>query len=125
VPAEAWVGAPIATTGGATKRADVTAELQSLQTQRHAAPQAWVGTLASANIATGALKRSEVVADTNLALRAGLGNYTTRIYYEPFSAEEARRTVQYFRMRSGPEYVAEVARLESGGLRLTQTAQAN
>lgn len=123
VPAEAWVGPPIATVGGALSRADVLADLQQFQAQRQAAAEAWPGTLVSAGVASGELKRSEVMADTNLRIQAGLGNYVTRIYYEPFSAEEASRVARYVRLRGGPEFAQEVSRLEGNDLPMAMTAR--
>lgn len=113
VPAEAWVGPPIVTTGGQLSRSEVGADMQRAMSQQQAAPQAWVGTSATAGIAVGELKRSEVMADYNLFARAGLSDhYLRRDAFEPFSKEMKRRVVEYLRLRTGPEYPLEVARLE-------------
>ena len=125
VPAEAWVGPPIATVGGSANRADVVAELTRFMAQPQASQEAWAGTVASAGVEAGAAKRSEVVADLNLMIRAGLGNFGTRVYYEPFSAEEASRVALYKRLRNGPEFKQEVARLEGAGLPVVVTANAS
>ena len=122
VPAEAWVGPPIATVGGFLSSADVLAGVRQFQAQRQATPESWSGTLVSAGVSSGELKRSEVMADTNLIIQAGLGNYTTRIDYEPFSAEEASRVARYVRLRGGPEFAQEVARLEGKTLPMAMTA---
>lgn len=125
VPAEAWVGPPIATAGGTASRADVVAELKRFMAQPQASQEAWAGTVASAGIEAGDMKRSEVVADLNLVIQAGLGNYSPRIYYEPFSAEEASRKAMYLRLRNGPEFRQEVARLEGADLPVAVTAKAS
>jgi hypothetical protein len=112
VPAEEWVGPPIATVGGAASRVDVVAELKKFLSLPQAAPEAWVGTMASAGVHTGDAKRAEVAADTNMATRAGLTGYTSRDEYNPASAEAQRRIARYQSLRYGPEYTAEVSRLQ-------------
>ena len=117
VPAEAWVGPPIATTASQLSRGEVDADLQRVMAQAQAAPQAWVGTLAAAGIAAGTLKRSEVMADYNLFAQAGLSeHYLRRESFEPRSQEMWSRVGLYLRLRGGPEYPVEVARLEGAAL---------
>jgi hypothetical protein len=120
VPAEAWVGAPIATTGGQLHRGAVVSAMQQFMTQPQAAPEGWVGTVASAGIAVGEVRRSEVMADFNLYRRAGLADYATRDSFDPRAAEPRRRLAVYQSLRAGPEFAQEVARIEGA---LTATAK--
>jgi hypothetical protein len=116
VPAELWVGPPIATTASQYSRADVAAAMERASGAAQAPQQQWAGSAESAGVAVGALTRSQVQADFNLFARAGLGNcdtdYGARDHFEPSSAERAQRTALYSRLRSGPEYAAEVSRLD-------------
>lgn len=57
------------------------------------------------------LSRAEVQADLNLWNRAGLGNYNSGDNNHVADASYGRKVAQYRRLRSGPEYVAEVRRL--------------
>ncbi|MBT2322831.1 hypothetical protein J7E62_10785 [Variovorax paradoxus] len=111
VPAEAWVGAPIATTG-TMSRGEVTAELQrSMATPRTPSEQ-WVGTPATASIAVGAMSRAEVLADLSLFNKAGLRDYAR--YDSPDAAGPgyARRLAAYRQARDSDAFVAEVQRIE-------------
>ncbi|MET0544429.1 MAG: hypothetical protein ABWZ88_22025 [Variovorax sp.] len=123
VPAEAWVGPPIPTVGGATSRADVVAELKSFLAQPRATQEAWAGTLASAGVHTGDATRAEVLADTSMATRAGLTDYATREEYDPASAVAKRRNARYMSLRFGPAYTAEVARLRGSNRSVAMTSQ--
>ncbi|MEJ8824682.1 hypothetical protein WKW80_22025 [Variovorax humicola] len=111
-PAEQWVGPPISTAGGAVNRADVVSELNSFLAQPQAASEAWAGTAASAGVHAGYTQRAEVAADTHMAIRARLTDYTTRNEYDPASAEAQRRNARYTRLRFGPEYTDEVSQLQ-------------
>jgi len=112
VPAEQWTGPAISTVGGSVRRADVRPDLDSFLAQPHAAPEAWVGTAASAGVHVGNAQRAEVKADTRMATRAGITGYMTRTEYNPESAESQRRKARYIRLRFGPEYTDEVSRLQ-------------
>jgi hypothetical protein len=116
VPAELWVGPPLATSASHYSRADVVAAMERAATVAQAPQQSWVGSAESAGAMAGALTRSQVEADFNLFARAGLSNYDTdqgsRAHFEPFGAEGARRAALYARLRGGPEYAAEVSRLD-------------
>ena len=110
VPAEAWVGAPIPMTTGTLSRSAVTADyMASASTGARAPQELRVG---PADIFTGALSRTEAVADLNLWLRAGLGQVAYREGYDPMRADNRARMAAYQRMRHGPEFATEVARLE-------------
>lgn len=72
----------------------------------------WVG---AEPVAVGTpLTRAEVVADLNLWNRAGLNDYNTGDNGRYADAGYARRLATYQRLRSGPEYLAEVQRVEGG-----------
>lgn len=57
------------------------------------------------------LSRAEVQADLNLWNRAGLGQLNSGEYGDVTDPIYAQRLAIYQRLRSGPEYVAEVQRL--------------
>ena len=119
VPAEQWVGAPIATAGGATSRSAVTAELAASRSMMSAPQEYRVG---PADPMTGAMSRVEVAADTNLWMRSGMGQVANRDSFDPSSPAYRAQMAAYQRMRSGPQYMAEVQRLQ--GARMQQTATA-
>jgi len=116
VPAEAWVGPAIATTASQLSRGEVVASMQQAMSQPQAAPEGWIGTMASAGIAAGEAKRSEVMADFNLYQRAGLADYAGRASFDPYSARAKGRILLYERLRAGPEFSQEVARVEGAKL---------
>jgi len=111
VPAEAWVGTPIVATG-ALNRADVAADLQRNAHVAAAAPEAWVGTQASAGIATGTLSRAEVQADLNLWRRAGLETASLADTADSTSPAYARQVAAYQRARHSGVYTAELQRMQ-------------
>lgn len=111
VPAEAWVGTPIAATGAVT-RADVAADLQRSARIAAAAPEAWVGTQASAGIAAGTLSRAEVRADLNLWRRAGLETASLADTAGSNGPAYARQIAAYQRARHSGVYTAELQRVQ-------------
>ena len=123
VPQEAWVGAPIATTGGAASRGEVTADLSRAQGQVQAPQEAWAGVASDTAVQVGELRRSEVMADLNLFTRAGLMVVAPTIYFNPRSEETARRVAAYSEMRNGVAFAQEVSRLE--GVRQATAGNAN
>jgi hypothetical protein len=124
VPAEAWVGPAIATTGIASSRDTVTAEMRRFMSMPQAAQDAWVGASGDTVIAVGAAKRSEVLADLKLFDRAGLVAYQASEAFDPYSAESRRRTAYYQRLRNGSEFAREVARVEGSARSASVNAQA-
>jgi hypothetical protein len=110
VPAEAWVGPAVATTGTASSRDTVTAEMRRFMSMPQAAQDAWVGASGGTVIAVGAAKRSGVLADLKLLDRAGLVACQASEAFDPYSAESRRRTACYQRLRNGSEFAREVAR---------------
>ena len=113
VPGEQWVGATI-TFQSTQSRAAVTAAYLA------AGPATAPGELrvGPADAGPGAVSRVEVAADRNLWMRAGLGQTND----EDMLANPgyAQRMANYTRMRNGPEYMAEVSRIE--GARASKTA---
>lgn len=103
VPAEQWVGAPITFTSMQT-RAEVTAGYYASPST---APQEL--RVGPADIGPGAMDRATVAADRNLWLRAGLGSYGEYAEMDPMYA---KRMANYSRMRNGPEFTAELNRIE-------------
>lgn len=112
VSPEAWVGAAIPTAGGALGRDAVAADTARALVARQAPPEAWVGAAAGLAPAGGILRRAEVLADLRMAERAGLAAYLSSEAYDPFSATGHERLAHYQRLRNGPEYLREVARIE-------------
>lgn len=111
VPAEAWVGTPIIATGVAD-RADVAAELQRNARVAAAAPEAWVGTQASAGLTTGTLSRAEVQADLNLWRRAGLETASLADTAQSNAPVYAQQVAAYQRARQSGVYTAELQRVQ-------------
>lgn len=111
VPAEAWVGTPIIATGAAD-RADVAAELQRNARVAAAAPEAWVGTQASAGLTTGTLSRAEVQADLNLWRRAGLETASLADTAQSNAPVYAQQVAAYQRARQSGVYTAELQRVQ-------------
>ena len=110
VPAEQWVGAPI-TFSSSQSRADVTAGYYA--SPSNSPQELRVG---PADAGPGAVDRATVAAERNLWLRAGLNNYGEYAYMDPMYSQ---RLANYNRMRSGPEFMAELNRIESGKSRST------
>lgn len=117
VPAEAWVGAPISTAGGMASRSDVMAGYMASASGAARTPQEL--RVGPADAPVGAVSRAEAVADLNLWLRAGLGQTAYREGYDPTRADNRARLAMYQRMRNGPEFTAEVARITGTGERTT------
>lgn len=111
VPAEAWVGTPIIATGAAD-RADVAADLQRNARVAAAAPEAWVGTQASAGLTTGTLSGAEVQADLNLWRRAGLETASLADTAQSNAPVYAQQVAAYQRARQSGVYTAELQRVQ-------------
>ena len=110
IPAEQWVGAPT-TFSSSQSRADVTAGYYASPSR---APQEL--RVGPADAGPGAVDRTTVAADRNLWLRAGLGNYGEYADMDPLRAQ---RMATYTRMRNGPEFMAELNRIEGAKSRTT------
>jgi len=107
VPAEQWVG-PVVPFVSTQSRAQVSAAYVA------AGPSSTPQELrvGPADAGPGAVSRSAVAADRNLWMRAGLGLTGEGDYMS--NPAYAQRMANYTRMRNGPEYTAEVSRIESG-----------
>lgn len=103
VPAEQWVGAPITFTS-TQSRAEVTAGYFASPSK---APQEL--RVGPADVGPGAMDRATVAAERNLWLRAGLNNYGE---YAEMDPQYSKRLANYTRMRNGPEFLAEMNRIE-------------
>lgn len=110
IPAEQWVGAPITFTS-THSRAGVTAGY--FASPATAAQELRVG---PADAGPGAIDRATVAADLNLWLRAGLGSYGEYADMDPMHAQ---RMANYTRMRNGPQFTAELSRIEGARSRST------
>lgn len=110
IPAEQWVGAAPTFTS-TQSRAEVTAGYFASPSK---APQEL--RVGPADAGPGAVDRATVAADRNLWLRAGLGNYGEYAYMDPLYAQ---RMANYTRMRNGPEFMAELNRIEGTKARST------
>lgn len=120
VPAEQWVGAPIPAAGHFS-RAEVAADMSANRaTFASAAPEYRVG---PADPKTGAASRAEVTADTRLWIRSGMSQVANRDGFDPNSAEFRQQMAAYQRMRNGPEFMAEVQRIQMGSSRMMTSAQ--
>jgi hypothetical protein len=119
VPAEQWVGAPIATTGSTYSRSAVTADLAASRSMTSAPQEYRVG---PADPMTGAMSRVEVAADTRLWIRSGMGQVANRDSFDPTSPAYRDQMAAYQRMRSGPAFMAEVQRLQGTSSQQTATA---
>ena len=110
IPAEQWVGTPQTFTSSQS-RAEVTAGYYASPSR---APQEL--RVGPADAGPGAMDRATVAADRNLWLRAGLNSYGDYAYMDP---QYAQRMANYNRMRNGPEFLAEVNRIEGARARTT------
>lgn len=108
VPAEQWVGAPIASTSTATRDA-VRSSFFASNTGRQAPQEMRVG---PADAGPGAVHRVEVLADTRLWLRSGLGMAAYSDGFDPMSVRYREKVAMYRRLRDGPAYLAELERMQ-------------
>ncbi len=120
VPAEQWVGAPIPATGHFS-RSEVAADMSASRAAYASAPAEY--RVGPADAKTGAASRAEVAADMHLWIRSGMSQVANRDDFDPNSAEYRRQMAAYQRMRNGPEFMAEVQRIQMGNTRMTATAQ--
>ncbi|MBS0453149.1 MAG: hypothetical protein JSS14_17780 [Proteobacteria bacterium] len=110
ISAEEWVGSPIHFTS-TQSRAEVTAGYFASPSR---APQEL--RVGPADAGPGAMDRATVAADRNLWLRAGLASYGE---YAEMDPQYSKRMANYMRMRSGPEFTAELNRIEGARSRST------
>ncbi|MDM0012153.1 hypothetical protein QTH87_06825 [Variovorax sp. J22P168] len=120
VPAEQWVGAPIAATTSMTSRSAVASDYMASRSMASAPAELRVG---PADAGVGAASRAEVAADRNLWIRSGLSQVANRDDFDPTSAAYRKQVATYQNLRNGPQYMAEVQRVKSGSTRVTTSAQ--
>lgn len=118
IPAEEWVGAPMRMTGSLS-RAAVAEDLAASRWVAQAPQEFRVG---PPDAGPGALSRAEVVADLNLWNRSGLGEIAYRDNFDPANTAYRSQVAMYRRMRSGPEFVAEVQRIKRASVEMTTSA---
>ncbi|HYP82487.1 hypothetical protein [Variovorax sp.] len=106
VPAEEWVGPPIQFTS--------TLSRDEVQAAYFASPQVGPAELrvGPPDPAPGMVQRAMVEADRNLWLRAGLGDIGE--FDDSVSPTYRERMANYERMRNGPEFAIELARVNGG-----------
>ncbi|MBO9678851.1 MAG: DUF4148 domain-containing protein [Acidovorax sp.] len=95
-------------------RAEVQADLAQFNRTaavRNHSSEDYFGALPAAQ---GQLSRAEVQADLNLWSRAGLAGSASGDRQQSADPAYAERLATYQRLRSGPEYLAEVSRLQTG-----------
>ncbi|MDM0046715.1 hypothetical protein QTH91_19650 [Variovorax dokdonensis] len=108
VPAEEWVGQPIQFTSTLSRAEVQAAYIASAQTAQ--APQEL--RVGPADPGVGMVERAMVEADRNLYLRAGLGDVGE--FDDSVSPTYKERQAAYERMRNGPEFAMELARINRG-----------
>jgi hypothetical protein len=110
-PAGERLGAPIQFTHTQSRAEVQAAYVTSAQTAQTAqAPQAL--RVGPADPSTGMVQRAMVEADRNLWLRAGLGDVGE--FDDSVSPTYKERHAAYERMRNGPEFAMELARINGG-----------
>lgn len=120
VPAEQWVGTPIATAGSAASRSAVRADYAASRSMASAPSELRVG---PADTAPGAMSRAEVSADLSLWIKSGMSQVANQESYDPSSGAYRAQLAAYQRMRNGPEFVAEVQRRKGASTPMATTAK--
>lgn len=122
VPPEQWVGAPIPSASVLSRSAVMGDYLASARAGTMTAQEFRVG---PPDAQPGELSRAEAVADLNLWLRSGLGQSAYRNGFDPARGRDLAQVTMYQRLRHGPEFTAEVARVQGTGSRFATTAQSS
>jgi hypothetical protein len=120
VPPEQWVGAPIPAVSTLSRSAVMGDYLASAPAGARTPQEFRVG---PPDPQAGALSRAEAVADLNLWLRSGLGQSAWRDDFDPMRGSYRAQVAMYQRLRHGPEFTAEVARVQGTGSGFATTAQ--
>jgi hypothetical protein len=120
VPPEQWVGAPIPAASTLSRSAVMGDYLASAPADARTPQEFRVG---PPDPQPGALSRAEAVADLNLWLRSGLGQSAWRDDFDPMRGSYRAQVAMYQRLRHGPEFTAEVARVQGAGSGFATTAQ--
>jgi hypothetical protein len=93
-----------------TRAAVLTGLLATLLSAAHAEPQRYRPATPSG---TPGLTRAEVIADTNLWIRAGVDKYADQAQYHVNSTQYDLALAEYHRLRNSPAYAEEVAKVEA------------
>lgn len=109
VPPEEWAGAPIPTTANSFSRAAVKADQAASAALAQAPQELRVG---PGDAGPGAVSRAEIKADLNLWIKSGLVQVANQDSFDPSNPAYRRQMETYQRLRNGPEFVAEVQRVE-------------
>ncbi len=117
VPAEEWVGQPIQFTSTLSRAEVQAAYIADAQTAQATPAELRVG---PADAGPGMVERAMVEADRNLYLRAGLGDVNE--FDASVSPTYQERQAAYERMRNGPEFAIELARI-NGSARTASLAK--
>ncbi|VTU28735.1 hypothetical protein H6CHR_03051 [Variovorax sp. PBL-H6] len=120
VPPEQWVGSPIPSASFLSRSAVVADYVATAPAEARTPQEFRVG---PPDAQPGGLSRAEAVADLNLWLRSGLGQSAYRDDFDPAHGHYRAQVAIYQRLRHGPEFTAEVARIQGSGAFAT-TAQA-
>lgn len=112
VPPEQWVGAPISSASTLSRSAVMADYIATAPAEGRTPQEFRVG---PPDAQPGGLSRAEAVADLNLWLRSGLGQSAYRDDFDPASRHYRAQVAMYQRLRHGPEFTAEVARIQGAG----------
>jgi len=120
VPPEQWVGAPIPSVS-TLSRSSVMASYMAAAPAEAKTPQEF--RVGPPDAQPGGVSRVETMADLNLWLRSGLGQTAYSDDFDPARGFYRAKLATYQRLRQGPEFAAEVARLQGMGGSATTTAR--
>ena len=120
VPPEQWVGAAIPAVSTLSRSAVMADYMASAPADARTPQEFRVG---PPDAQPGGLSRAEAVADLNLWLRSGLGQSAYRDDFDPMRGTYRAQVAMYQRLRHGPEFTAEVARVQGTGSGFATTAQ--
>ena len=112
VPPEQWVGAPISSVSTLSRSSVVAGYMAAAPAEAKTPQEFRVG---PPDAQPGGVSRAETVADLNLWLRSGLGQSAYRDDFDPARGSYRAKLAMYQRLRQGPEFAAEVARLQGMG----------
>ncbi|MDR6537650.1 hypothetical protein J2739_003431 [Variovorax soli] len=120
VPPEQWVGTPVPSISTLSRSAVMADYMASAPADARTPQEFRVG---PPDAQSGGLTRAEAVADLNLWLRSGLGQSAYREDFDPLRGSYRAQVAMYQRLRHGPEFTAEVARIQGTGSGFASTAQ--
>lgn len=112
IPPEQWVGAPIQSASTLSRSAVMADYIATAPAEGRTPQEFRVG---PPDAQPGGMSRAEAVADLNLWLRSGLGQSAYRDDFDPARGHYRAQVAMYQRLRHGPEFTAEVARILGAG----------